>query len=251
MKLRYYLRGLGIGMLVAALVLILSGNTGGKMSDEAVKHRAAELGMVEKDKTLLGDVGNGISGEQLGDVEQKAGVEDAAVSEKENDAAAKETDGVSEEDTGAAAKETDGAASEEDKETAGKETDGASEEDRETAAEDKSPKTEVSKEETEAGNEEQTLADQIEQRADEVADRAKEVAENSVPKNIVTFEVHRGDTSISVARRAKEMGLVESAADFDVFLCQNGYDKRISIGSYEITVGATQKEIADIVTKSR
>ena len=57
MKLKYYLRGLGIGMLVAALVLILSGNTGGGMSDEAVKRRAAELGMVEKDKAVLGDSG--------------------------------------------------------------------------------------------------------------------------------------------------------------------------------------------------
>lgn len=48
MKLRYYLRGLGIGMLVAALVLILSGNTGGKMSDEAVRNRAAQLGIDRK-----------------------------------------------------------------------------------------------------------------------------------------------------------------------------------------------------------
>ena len=102
-----------------------------------------------------------------------------------------------------------------------------------------------------AAEDEQTLADQIEQRADEVADRAKEVAENSIPEKIVTFEVYQGDTSVSVSRRAKEMGLVESAADFDVFLCRNGYDKRISIGTYEITIGATEKEIADIVTKSR
>ena len=57
MKLRYYLRGLGIGMLVAALVLILSGSTGGGMSDEEVKSRAAQLGMVEKDKSVLDDIG--------------------------------------------------------------------------------------------------------------------------------------------------------------------------------------------------
>lgn len=236
MKLRYYLRGLGIGMLVAALVLILSGSAGGKMSDEAVKHRAAELGMVEKDKTVLDDIGSGLPDGQPMDVEQKAGTEDvAAASEEKKDITTEET----------------GVVQEENKETEAEETDGAAEEGKGTAAEEKNTETEVPKEETEAANEEQTLADQIEQRADEVADRAKEVAENSVPENIVTFEVHRGDTSISVARRAKEMGLVESAADFDVFLCQNGYDKRISIGSYEITVGATEKEIADIVTKSR
>ena len=200
MKLRYYLRGLGIGMLVAALVLILSGNTGGKMSDEAIKHRAAELGMVEKDKTVLGDIGSEVSAGQPEDVWQSAITEDMPVLEEEKDTAAEETDEVSEEDKG----------------TAGEEIDGASEE-----------------------------------RADEVADRAKDVAENSVPKNIVTFEVRSGDSSDSVARRAEEMGLVKSAADFDAFLCQNGYDKRISVGSYEIEVGATEREIADIVTRSR
>lgn len=230
MKLRYYLRGLGIGMLVAALVLILSGNTGGKMSDEAVKRRAAELGMVEKDKSVLGDIGSEVSAGQPEDVSQSVITEDMPVPEEE-------TDGASEEDKGTAVEEIDGTSEEK------------SDEILPEAGE--RPEAEVSEEETEAVDEERMLANQIEQRADEVADRAKEVAENSVPENIVTFVVRQGDSSDSVARRAKEMGLVESAADFDVFLCQNGYDKRISVGSYEIEVGATQREIADIVTKSR
>lgn len=237
MKLRYYLRGLGIGMLVAALVLILSGNTGGKMSDEAVKRRAAELGMVEKDKTVLGDIGSEVSAGQPEDVSQSVTTEDMPAPEEEKDMAAEETDGASEEDKGTAPEEIDGTPEEEADEI--------------LPEAGERPEAEVSEEETEAVDEERMLANQIEQRADEVADRAKEVAENSVPENIVTFVVRQGDSSDSVARRAKEMGLVESAADFDVFLCQNGYDKRISVGSYEIEVGATQREIADIVTKSR
>lgn len=236
MKLRYYLRGLGIGMLVAALVLILSGNMGGKMSDDAVKRRAAELGMVEKDKTVLEDIGSGGSDEQSGDAEYSedpekaaAGVqEDAAAvldAEKEDPDSASDTapDNVMNGESAAASGETDAGTA--------------------AGAEDHA--------ESETAGEEQSLAEQIKQRAGDVADRAKEVAENSVPEQIVTFEVYKGDTSVSVSRRAKEAGLVESAADFDVFLCQNGYDKRISIGTYEITVGATEKEIADIVTKSR
>ncbi|MCI8735681.1 MAG: hypothetical protein HFI11_01670 [Lachnospiraceae bacterium] len=228
MKLRYYLRGLGIGMLVAALVLILSGNTGGKMSDEAVRNRAAQLGMVEKDKTVLEDIVNEASGEQSGDAELNKETEDAAVSEEEKDG------------TAAADAAPEGEAPEVPDEVSPEEGENA-------AAESADAETEADG----AAEDEQTLADQIEQRADEVADRAKEVAENSIPEKIVTFEVYQGDTSVSVSRRAKEMGLVESAADFDVFLCRNGYDKRISIGTYEITIGATEKEIADIVTKSR
>ncbi|MCR5832308.1 MAG: hypothetical protein K6G67_09245, partial [Lachnospiraceae bacterium] len=55
MKLKYYLRGLGIGVAVTAIVmgLALSKNTKGSMTDEEVKARAAELGMVEEDRTLV------------------------------------------------------------------------------------------------------------------------------------------------------------------------------------------------------
>ena len=43
MKLKYYLRGLGIGIAVTALVmgLALAGNTKQSMTDEEIKERAA------------------------------------------------------------------------------------------------------------------------------------------------------------------------------------------------------------------
>lgn len=45
MKLKYYLRGLGIGILVTALIM---GATDGKeLTDEEIKARAIQLGMVE------------------------------------------------------------------------------------------------------------------------------------------------------------------------------------------------------------
>lgn len=47
MKLKYYLRGLGIGIIVTTIVLTVSNTTGGKsISDEEVIKRAEELGMV-------------------------------------------------------------------------------------------------------------------------------------------------------------------------------------------------------------
>ena len=226
MKLKYYLRGLGIGMLVAALVLILSGNTGGGMSDEAVKRRAAELGMVEKDKTVLGDIGG-----EAADGEMKETETSMELPENEPSVELTEQDGkaVQEEDAEGRTPEGD--------------TQGQTGEPK--------PETESPQQAEEADAEEQALAQEIEQRAEEVVDRAEEAAENSPSGRTVTLEVRTGDSSISVAIRAQEAGLVQSAADFDVFLCQNGFDKRISIGSYEITVGASEKEIAEIITKSR
>lgn len=55
MKLRYYLRGLGIGIFVTALILKLSSSGQGTMSDEEIMQRATELGMVTQ-KTLISQV---------------------------------------------------------------------------------------------------------------------------------------------------------------------------------------------------
>ncbi len=51
MKKRYYLRGLGIGIFITALIMGLAKGDGKAMTDEEVRARALELGMVEK-KTL-------------------------------------------------------------------------------------------------------------------------------------------------------------------------------------------------------
>lgn len=74
MKLKYYLRGLGIGMAVTALILgIASGSTQDKkMTDEEILSRAKELGLVER--TVLSEIS-----EQ--DEEKKADVLNESVSE--------------------------------------------------------------------------------------------------------------------------------------------------------------------------
>ena len=53
MKLRYYMRGLGIGILVTALLLVLSGRKENSLSDQQIIERATELGMVMDDKSVL------------------------------------------------------------------------------------------------------------------------------------------------------------------------------------------------------
>lgn len=51
MRLKYYLKGLGIGMIIAALLMGIAGREPSAMTDEEIKIRAKELGMVEQ-KTL-------------------------------------------------------------------------------------------------------------------------------------------------------------------------------------------------------
>ena len=80
---------------------------------------------------------------------------------------------------------------------------------------------------------------------------SEEVPESTEPAETVTITVVKGDSSVSVSRDLEEAGLVESAKDFDRYLCNNGYDKRISVGTYEIPIGTSEEKIAKIITRSR
>ncbi|MBR5760425.1 MAG: hypothetical protein IKX87_00200, partial [Lachnospiraceae bacterium] len=67
----------------------------------------------------------------------------------------------------------------------------------------------------------------------------------------VLIKVIKGDSSVSVSRRIFEAGLVESAVEFDNYLCENHYDKSISVGEYEIEQGADFETIAKTITRRR
>ena len=57
MKLKYYMRGLGIGILLTTIIFVLSGYNKG-LTDEEIKEKAAELGMVWKDQRDNSDEGS-------------------------------------------------------------------------------------------------------------------------------------------------------------------------------------------------
>ena len=63
MKLKYYLRGLGIGMAVTALILGISfsgrqGQEAQTLTDEQIRERASELGMMDSSKLTLAALQN-------------------------------------------------------------------------------------------------------------------------------------------------------------------------------------------------
>ena len=61
----------------------------------------------------------------------------------------------------------------------------------------------------------------------------------------ITIEVSRGDDSGTVARKLYNAGLVESAGEYDAFLMQHGYDKRLSTGTKVIDVTDSWQDIAE------
>lgn len=170
MKLKYYLRGLGIGILVTTVILSLAGVGRKNMTDEEVVKRAKELGMVES--TLLSDLPDQTKTDEVRPTEPGISQQPETSEPEETPVAPEETP---------------------------------------VSPEDGNP-------DTPAGE-------------------------------TVTLVIGRGESSTTVSKNLKKAGIVEDAAAFDRFLCNNGYDKKIITGTYEIPYGASEEEIAKIITR--
>ncbi|MBE5895019.1 MAG: endolytic transglycosylase MltG [Lachnospiraceae bacterium] len=200
MKLKYYLRGLGIGIVVTALIMHFAlGGEKETMTDEEIKARAAQLGMVES--TLLSELAQNnaasVSGNET--ASQNAVPEAEAEVEVEPEV----------------------------------EAEVEPEAEPEVEAEPETvPEAEVAPE-SETGPEVEP----------EVEDETPSVATEGT-----YITVYGGDGSDTVARRLAEAGVVSSAAEYDAYLCANGYDVRICTGEHFIPAGATYEEIAIILT---
>ncbi len=218
MKLKYYLRGLGIGILVTTVILSLAGIGRKNMTDEEVIKRAKELGMVES--TLLSDLADQAEADEVKPTEPE----------------------TSEPETGQQPEET--LPPETTPETApGEEND----------TEQKTPAGQ------ENGTEQETASAQENGTEPEKATEPETTPDTPVsPEDgssdtpageTFTLVIGRGESSTTVSKNLQKAGIVEDAAAFDKFLCNNGYDKKIITGTYEIPYGASEEEIAKIITR--
>jgi hypothetical protein len=74
---------------------------------------------------------------------------------------------------------------------------------------------------------------------------ASEVVELPATIDII---VSSGDDSGKVSRKLYNAGIVDSASEYDAFLMQHGYDKKISVGTKTINITDTWQEIAEKLT---
>ncbi|MBQ6994903.1 MAG: hypothetical protein IJN64_10515 [Lachnospiraceae bacterium] len=72
--------------------------------------------------------------------------------------------------------------------------------------------------------------------------------ETKVLTDVVKIKVASGDDSGTVARKLQIAGLVDNASEFDAYLMQHGYDKKIAVGEKEIPMDATWIEIAEKIS---
>ena len=208
MKLRMYLRGLGLGMIVTALVLSFGVKSENKtMTDAEVRARAKELGMVEDSEKLK----DAVSKEAVNGEEAAAEVTDSA-----------NEDEPAEEVTEPNEVKADG-------------TDKSEE-----PVEDKKP--EATKDD--AGKPEEVTEEPVKESSPE------EKVEDDKSKKPYSLKIERGYSSDRVAGILEDAGVIDNAAAFDRYLCSNGYDKRISVGSYQIPKGADYSTVAKLITNS-
>lgn len=215
MKIRYYLRGLGLGILVTAIFFMVSGKNSQPMSDEMIKARAKELGMSES--VVLSELST-----------EEETTEENTTEITTNEEAT--TEQVEEETT-----VTEEAVSE----------DPVSEE---TEAEETSSEEAVSEDSTEETVVEVASQSSSTQEAEPESETPENTASNTEP---VTITVNRGEGSDTVSRRLQEAGLVADAHEYDKYLMANGYDKRIGAGEHVIPAGATWEDIAKTLCNMR
>lgn len=224
MNLRYYLRGLGMGIFVTVLVLSNTSLGSAKtFSDEEIREKAKALGMTEK-QTVLSDLGEDEkSGTTADEAEPATKSAEDSEAESVTDSASLSVSAPSPASQAAKPSGTWGA------EEAGKPqgTPGAGEAAKSggmPVAEDAGKQQEEKKEPPTGG----------------MGLPAEDVRE-------VTIEINSGESSYGVCRKLEEAGLISSASDYDTYLCSRGYDKKMRTGSHVIPMGADEETIAKIL----
>lgn len=234
MEKKYYLRGLGLGIIVTAVIMgiALSGGTKKReMTDEEVIARAKELGMTE-DTRLLEP-----SSEEEGETETEEGDAAAADTPVKLDVAVKPEAELEEKkaETPADSAGADAAAKTEQKPTV--DTPEPVQTTTSAATTETKPKADTN---------EMNKQDDEEKPAQAKTEENSDALPASGGTKSIT--IVSGDSSYTVAKKLETTGVVSSASSYDTYLCEHGYDKKLRPGTFQIPAGATEEQIAKIVT---
>lgn len=222
MNIKSYCRGIGAGMIITAIIMGVASNKR-TITDSEVIRRAEELGYTQS-STL----------KQAETIDKEKEAVISSIPEAEADKKAEDETKIST----ATVKEEPKKVSTETSTTVSTSTSEKEEKVTET-----STKT---TEKTSTEKETQTSTSVSASAIDPMPEDEKGFEKKG---EFVTIKVVRGDSSVSVSRRMYEAGLIESAVEFDQYLCSNGYDKSISVGEYEIEFGLDFEQMAKIITR--
>ncbi len=272
MKLKYYLRGMGIGIILTAIVMGFAlGGRKQTLSDAEIIQRAKALGMIEAGSGTLSDTGLGRQEENKDDAstsDQALDQEGKEISEEEQQKVASSDNAVSE----VAEEEKEGEGADSEKSDASTEDESKTSGEEATSSESVDNKEALGANETQVADNSQAAASQTSdsevqnadtqtddasasqnQAADSQADAAQtqEQTQTAAAPSASgrTVTIPRGMGSDQVARILYNEGIVDDAVTFNRFLIDRGVDRIIRSGTKTIPEGATYQQVADIITK--
>ena len=240
MRAKYFLKGMGIGVTVTALLFTIAfALNPPTLSDEEVIARAKQLGMVESEETK----------EEQEAIDEETSEEAADGESTEEAADGETTDGESADESEAG----DGEEASGDGDRSDTGTDDSAATDTGTTSEEvsdeeamKALRKMLDEQEAEANAGRKDADNSAYKSTDTVDAKATEEAAGT-PGNTISFTVNSGEDSSTVAARMHRAGIVDDPTDFDTYLAQHGYDTRIHPGSYNIPEGASYEAIAKAI----
>lgn len=225
MRLKYYLRGAGVGVLVTTLIFVtvLAFSRANKpTTDDQIIADAMALGMVFPDQveTINEDAG------VIPVENNEASVSDATLQQNESVELETPTDNEQLAQTLEEIKNlTDAAATEQANLDAKK------------AADSSEKKTEDVKTDTTAETKTDTKPETKKEEEAVVTSTAEKIA----------FSVGGGDSSYDVAKNLVKQGLVQDALAYDRYLEQNGYDRKLKTGTFYLDTNMSEEDIAQVL----
>lgn len=210
MKLKYYLRGVGAGILFATVILTISYRTNAvtQLSDDEIIKRAEKLGMVKKSEIDMDDI---IAPTQTPTVTPTSvpTQEPADTSRAEQDKGLDTSPGDSTTGEGSDTREKD----------------------------------------TEEASEVSPAPTKPVETSDVTASDNTLSSDNETDNKPVTIEIMSGMTSEDVAKLLKKNGIIEDAVEFNQYLKQKDYTTRIQVGKFQFDKNATFQDIVDAIVQ--
>ncbi len=234
--LKYYLRALGIGIIVTALLMGYSQKGQAQMTDEEILKRAAQLGMTEAQQGVLAELAT-VPPETNSTLQSVAESTAGMASTPTADPASSLASIPTAEPVASPAPTPTAEPTASPAPTLTMEP---------TASPAPTPTAEPTASPMSTPATESTAGPAPDSMAEPAAGSSSALAGETV-----TLVINRGESSVTVSKNLEELGLVEDYRVYDRYLCDNGYDHSISAGTHEIPLGATDEEITRIICKLR
>ena len=240
MKIKYFLRGTGFGLLVAAVLMLVfirpdyKKNGTDEISDAVsagIKQDEIESSMTSDENEDSGNTEAGkaddVKDEEPGtEVKKEDKADDDKTADNAGNTEAGKADDVKDEEPGPEVKKDD-------KAEAGKTADNEDNGNENSGNEDNS---------SEVGNIDKSSGE--EKSDDEVKEKGGDVVS-------AALVIERNTRSQDFCKAAEDKGVIDNWSDLNNYLIKNGYESKLRSGTYTISSDMSYSEIAAIITKRK